>query len=645
MTKRQVLVRYVLCALVAALVTVALDAFFVRTHLGWLAWLLDVSFASALVVVSVGCFGHNAPFFGRVVDGAGVHDRVVALTFDDGPSADTTPRILDALRNAGMRATFFVLGKHAEEHPELVERMVRDGHEVASHGYTHGLLVFSSPARITWELNRTQHLLQAAGGPPVRYFRCPHGFRNPFVVPVARRLGYRVVGWTKGVFDTALPGADVIVQRSVKALAPGAILLLHDADGNGDGDRSQTADALPAILESVQERELTAVTISELARLAPERRTSWKRLGLVVVAAAVLVTVGFERLDRNALHNAWNLVRSLSLPLVIAALVANLVSVLFKAVVWRASLETIPGRPRFTLRQVIPAIFVGFLLNSALVARLGEVGRMVVVRRRMQKDAGLTLSIPAIAGTVVMEQVVLGVTLVAILLLMTLTISNVPLVLRRGVLVLLAVVAALVVAVLAVEGFSRYRRRRRHQPQQARADGSSARSWRAFMRSAEALLHGVSGGLRLFRNPVKAGESLGAGVLSWLAQLLGIWLTLRAFGIHDHALGKSAAVFLASNLIGLIQVTPGNLGTFQVAVASALSQTYGVDWYTGFTFGIVLQAIEIALGAGLGFVFLSREGLSFGEVRRGITAAEHEAAEPEPPPLAPDRLESRRLVV
>jgi uncharacterized membrane protein YbhN (UPF0104 family) len=237
------------------------------------------------------------------------------------------------------------------------------------------------------------------------------------------------------------------------------------------------------------------------------------------------------------------------------------------------------------------------------------------------------------------------VTLVAILLLMTLTISNVPFVLRRGVLVLVGVVAALLAAVLVIEGFSRYRRRRRRQPQQAASDGSSARSWRSFMRSAEALLHGVSGGLRLFRNPVKAGESLGAGVLSWLAQLVGIWLTLRAFGIHDHALGKSAAVFLASNLIGLIQVTPGNLGTFQVAVASALSQTYGVDWYTGFTFGIVLQAIEIALGAGLGFVFLSREGLSFGEVRRGITAAEHEAAEPEPPPLAPDRLESRRLVV
>jgi peptidoglycan/xylan/chitin deacetylase (PgdA/CDA1 family) len=645
MTKRQVLVRYVLLALFAALVTVALDALFVRSHLGWLAWLLDVSFASALVVVSVGCFGHNAPFFGRVVDGQGVHERVVALTFDDGPSPDTTPRVLDALRAAGMRATFFVLGKHAEQHPELVERMVREGHEVASHGYSHGLLVFASPRQITWELNRAQHLLQGAGGPPVRHFRCPHGFRNPFVVPVARRLGYRVVGWTKGVFDTALPGADVIAHRSAKALVPGAILLLHDADGNGDGDRSQTADALPRILDAVRERELEAVTIAELARLAPERRTSWKRLALVVAVVAVLVTVGFERLDRNALHNAWNTVRSLSVPLLVAALVANLVSVLFKAVVWRACLETMPGRPRFALRQVVPAIFVGFLLNAALVARLGEVGRMVVLRRRMQKDEGLTLSIPAIAGTVVMEQVVLGVTLVGILLLMTFTISNVPFVLRRGVLVLVGVVAALVAAVLAVEGFSRYRRRRRRGQPPRVADESSLRSWRAFVHSAEALLHGVSGGLRLFRIPVKAGESIAAGILSWLAQLAGIWLTLRAFGISDHALGKSAAVFLASNLIGLIQVTPGNLGTFQVAVASALSQTYGVDWYTGFTFGIVLQAIEIALGAGLGFVFLSREGLSFGEVRRGISAAERETAEPEPPPLAPDRLERRRLVV
>ena len=96
-------------------------------------------------------------------------------------------------------------------------------------------------------VGRTERLLRRAGGPPVRVFRAPHGFRSPFVARTARRLGYTTCAWSAGVFDTAKPGAEVIAQRSAKALRPGAVLLLHDADGWGDDDRSQTADALPAI--------------------------------------------------------------------------------------------------------------------------------------------------------------------------------------------------------------------------------------------------------------------------------------------------------------------------------------------------------------------------------------------------------------
>ncbi len=107
------------------------------------------------------------------------------------------------------------------------------------------------------------------------------------------------------------------------------------------------------------------------------------------------------------------------------------------------------------------------------------------------------------------------------------------------------------------------------------------------------------------------------GRRSWL----GIWLTLRAFGIDSHTLGAAAAVFVASNVVGLVQITPGNVGVFQLAVALALRVSYGVDQTTAITFGIGLQVIEVALGAGLGFVFLSLEGLSFGEVRRGMSAA------------------------
>jgi peptidoglycan/xylan/chitin deacetylase (PgdA/CDA1 family) len=620
-----------------------LDVTLVKLGVGWVAWIIDVAFASMLVLVTVACFAHNAPIFGRVLEGTGVHEPAVAITFDDGPSPDTTPRVLDALRDAGVRATFFVLGKHAERHPEIVERMVRDGHEVASHGYSHGILVFAPPQQITWELLRTQRLLQDAGAPPVRWFRTPHGFRNPFVVRVARRLGYRVVGWTKGVFDTALPGADVIAQRSLKALRPGAILLLHDADGAGEGDRSQTAAALPAILAGVREAGLDAVTVSELARLAPERRTSWRRLALVVAGVAIVVSVAFERTDRHQVVDAWETFKTLSIPLVLLALAANLASVWFKAVVWKATLDTIPRHPVFRYRQIVPAIFIGFLLNSVLVARLGEVGRMFVLRRRIIKDTGRGLPMSTIAGTLVMEQVILGVTLVGLAIGMTLVLPNVPAKVFDGVLALVAAVLALVIGVVAVEIFTRWRRRRH---QSIRTDGDpAARSWNVFLRNAEAVLHELNRGQRLLREPRRAGLSLAGGLLSWTAQLVGIWLTLRAFGIEDHAWGAAAVVFVASNVVGLVQVTPGNVGVFQFAVAFALDATYGIDRTTGVTFGIFLQVIEIALGAGLGLLFLSLEGLSFGEVRRGMSAVVDESDEFVMPGLAPNRAERRKLAV
>ncbi len=618
MTRNETLVRYVAVALGGAVITVGLDLSFVSLHLGWAAWTVDVAYASTLTLTSFGCFAPNSPVFGRVIDGTGVTAPVIAITFDDGPSPDTTPRILDALRDAGKHATFFILGRHAAAHPEIVRRIVEEGHEVANHTYTHRILVFCRSQTIADELWRTQEVLAECGADDVRYLRAPHGFRNPLVVRTCQRLGYRVVGWTKGVFDTALPGAEVIADRSLKAIRPGAILLLHDADGNGSADRGQTADALPTILRAVDDAGFSAVTVGELAALAPERRTSWPRVGLVVAVAAVLVTVASERLNRQNLHDTAVMFRSLSLPLVAGALVANLVSVWFKAVVWKASLDTIPGVPRFRYRQVVPAIFVGFLLNSALVARLGEVGRLFVLRRRVVKDAGVTIPMATIAGTLVMEQVILGATLVLVVAAMFLVLPDVPAGAIDSFVTLLAAIGALVLAVGAVQLVSWWQRRWHPNDQ---PDEPVARSWRTFLRSAEAVIREMGHGQRLLRDPVRTVRSLMGGLVSWAAQVIGIWLTLRAFGITKDALGVAAVVFLASNIIGLIQVTPGNVGSFQLTVAGAMSTIYGIDFTTGVAFAIGLQVIEIALGAGLGLVFLSREGLSFGEVRRGISAS------------------------
>ncbi len=640
MTRNAALARYVAVAAVAALATAALDVLLVRLGAGWLAWTLDIAFATGLILVTWGCFAPNAPLFGRVVDGDGVARPLVALTFDDGPSPDTTPRILDVLRRERVRATFFVLGRHAERHPEIVERIVREGHELASHGYSHGVLTFAGPGQIVRELTRTEALLRRAGAPPVRLFRAPHGFRSPFVVRTAQRLGYRVVGWTKGVFDTAAPGVDVIVERSKRALRPGAILLLHDADGNGEADRSQTAAALPAILDAVRHAGLRPVVVSELARHAPVRALSWKRLALVALLVAAVVTIAFERIDRREIVDSLQTFEGLSLPLVLAALLANLVSIVFKAAVWKASLDTIPSVPRFRYRQVVPAIFVGFLLNTLLIARIGELGRIFVLRRRLMKE-GTSISTSTIAATVVMEQLALGITLAGLLVVMAVAIDGVPTWAARGTLVFGAVMLALLVGVGMLELFSRARRRRDGRRGEER---NLARGWwQSLLASGEAMIHAMSRGQRILAHPSRATWSMVAGLLSWAAQIVGILLTLEAFGIHN-GLAAAGVVFLVSNLIGLFPVVPGNVGVFQIAVALSLSQAFDVSTVHGTAFAIGLQVIEVGIGVGLGFVFLSLEGLSFGEIRRGIRETDDEVDVPVAQPPLVEREPAGRAV-
>jgi peptidoglycan-N-acetylglucosamine deacetylase len=260
MTKRQVLVRYVLCALVAALLTVTLDAFFVRTQLGWLAWLLDVSFASALVVVSVGCFGHNAPFFGRVVDGAGVHDRVVALTFDDGPSPYWTPKFLSALDARQVRATFFMMGRNVERYPAVAHEVLMRGHQIGNHSYSHSQLIFMWPGRVREEIERTDTLLRGIGVSDEIHFRPPHAAKFlvlPYVLMQMNKLS--VLGDVDPEEWKQRPAA-VMTESILRQVRPGSIIGLHDPMG------AASLQTLENILPALIARGYRFETVSELIR-------------------------------------------------------------------------------------------------------------------------------------------------------------------------------------------------------------------------------------------------------------------------------------------------------------------------------------------------------------------------------------------
>lgn len=223
-----------------------------------------LALAAGGAAVLYGALEPNNSLFGPVT-GRGPHDRRVYLTFDDGPNPDATPRVLDTLAREDAPAAFFLVGAHARRFPDIARVVARGGHAIGNHTDTHVKLHLRGPARIARELARAHESIAAATGVEPRLFRAPHGYRNPFVLREARRRGYRVLGWTFGVWDTARPGAEEIRRRIRRGLRPGAILLLHDGDGYDPlGNRSQTADALPGIIADVRSAGYTFAPVTEL---------------------------------------------------------------------------------------------------------------------------------------------------------------------------------------------------------------------------------------------------------------------------------------------------------------------------------------------------------------------------------------------
>ena len=191
----------------------------------------------------------------------------VALTFDDGPDPEWTPKILDILKAAKVKAAFFLVGVNAERYPNLVRRIVDEGHEIGNHTYYHPNLALCWPEHVRLELNATQLLIQTLTGRGTTLFRPPYAadtqparLADLMPLQIAQDQNYLVVLENIDPQDWAKPGADVILQRIKQQRHDGNIVLLHDAGG----DRSQTVEALPRIIEYLQARNDTIVPLSKL---------------------------------------------------------------------------------------------------------------------------------------------------------------------------------------------------------------------------------------------------------------------------------------------------------------------------------------------------------------------------------------------
>jgi uncharacterized protein (TIRG00374 family) len=340
-----------------------------------------------------------------------------------------------------------------------------------------------------------------------------------------------------------------------------------------------------------------------MRRLVRFFRNPWTR-GLLVLAllAAALLAIWWRGPDWDDVYHAFDFVRW---RWIVAGLALNLLSVLARAVSWHLTIGQALPDPRPPFRHVFSAFGVGLLGNAVLPARAGELARVAVLRRHLPHGPGTSATL---LGTVFAHRL-FDLFPVALLVVYVLLTAKIP----HWAVTSLIVFGLVGVALLAVGLLSA--RRHGGVGHGGHHDGS---------RTVRRLLAMARQGLAVMRAPVPAAAAVFFQTVGWMLQLLAVWAVTEAFDMNV-PLPAAALVLLLMNVATIFPLWPGNIGLLQAAVALPLRR-YGVAYGTGFAYGLVLQALEMSVGVGVGLVMLAREGLSFGSLRR-IEEEEEDSAE------------------
>ena len=195
-------------------------------------------------------------------DSVHVDGPYIALTFDDGPSATLTPKLLDLLAAHQMKATFFVVGQNAADNPAILKRALREGHEIANHSWSHPNLGKMSDDAVRRELQKTDDAIFAAIGKRPTFLRPPYGSITPRQKRwINEEFGYRIIIWDVDPLDWKKPGPSVVCSRILKETRPGSIVLAHDI-------HPATLEAMPATFDQLSAKGFKSVTVSDLLAMA-----------------------------------------------------------------------------------------------------------------------------------------------------------------------------------------------------------------------------------------------------------------------------------------------------------------------------------------------------------------------------------------
>jgi peptidoglycan/xylan/chitin deacetylase (PgdA/CDA1 family) len=193
-----------------------------------------------------------------------VQGNFIAITFDDGPHPQNTPRLLDILAQRNIKATFYVIGRSVDLHPGVLRRTVAEGHEIGNHSHTHRLLSKLSDGEVRQEMQRCQDAIGRAAGVRPRTMRPPYGgLLQRQRELVHAEFGYPTILWSVDPLDWKRPGPSVVASRIISGTTAGGIVLAHDL-------HSQTVDAMPAALDGLLKRGFKFVTVSQLIAMKAE---------------------------------------------------------------------------------------------------------------------------------------------------------------------------------------------------------------------------------------------------------------------------------------------------------------------------------------------------------------------------------------
>ena len=215
-----------------------------------------------LGLTSWGAFDLRLNYFTTVFTKAETNKKVIALTFDDGPT-EFTPQILDLLKKNQAKATFFCIGSQIEKYPEILERIIKEGHQVANHTFSHtNKMGFLSKDEVIDEISKTDSILMKFGVKS-NDFRPPFGVTNPNIAKAISVTNKQVIGWNIRSLDTVIEDENKILNRIVPNLKPGSIVLLHDKF-------QRSVNVLEQLLQVLKENNYETLTVSELKNINHE---------------------------------------------------------------------------------------------------------------------------------------------------------------------------------------------------------------------------------------------------------------------------------------------------------------------------------------------------------------------------------------